>query len=423
MDRIYKSGAVQDPPDPPATPSAGYPTGKDAQTGTPPTDAGAYWFHMVTESLTRIVEWAGFTPDHLDFDLVRKGIALANSRMLSLRRQVTAYDYTKHKGFALMDVLPSGRIMLIYRESTEHGVAESVIREVHSDDGGLTWSAPVTIQAQSGRDLRGISGGVDSQGNFHLIYRTAALAGSDQKGEAITSSDNGETWSTPYEFFSTTGSAHLTMYGKLVETATEIFVLAINTTSDELRKIASDDDGATWTQTSIQTIPTELTEPSCVHVGNNNIVCLLRNNTLDANPSITISEDDGATWSAVSAISNIETGKNAHQLWYDPATDLIHLLFSSRGDAELSSGGVGHLRPFYIASITADELINGSGVWRRQHALPIFGPDFDAGGDGGYPHFVRSNGVVLMSYYLGNQSDGGGADLYIANLTTAAGVE
>ena len=70
MDRVFKSGASGTPPTPPASPSVGYPIGGDPGTGTPATKPGPYWYHMITESLRRLLVASGLTPDHTNLDQV-----------------------------------------------------------------------------------------------------------------------------------------------------------------------------------------------------------------------------------------------------------------------------------------------------------------------------------------------------------------
>ena len=84
MDRVYESNAAASPPSPPATPSSGYPTAGDPANGIPATKPGDYWYHMITESLVRIIEAAGLTPDHTDLDqllsALKGGFGLAESK-------------------------------------------------------------------------------------------------------------------------------------------------------------------------------------------------------------------------------------------------------------------------------------------------------------------------------------------------------
>ncbi|NDY41240.1 hypothetical protein G3N55_00045 [Dissulfurirhabdus thermomarina] len=77
MDRAWEKNAAASPPSPPSSPSIGYPTAGDPSSGTPATLPGAWWYHMVTESLREIVTSAGLTPDHTDVTLVRQALQKA----------------------------------------------------------------------------------------------------------------------------------------------------------------------------------------------------------------------------------------------------------------------------------------------------------------------------------------------------------
>lgn len=66
VDRVYERNAAQSAPQPPADPSVGYPTSGNPAQGVPATIPGDYWYHMITESLRKVIVDAGLTPDHED---------------------------------------------------------------------------------------------------------------------------------------------------------------------------------------------------------------------------------------------------------------------------------------------------------------------------------------------------------------------
>ncbi|SER79060.1 Phage Tail Collar Domain [Vreelandella subterranea] len=70
VDRVYERNASDLAPQPPTNPSSGYPTAGNPAQGIPATLPGPYWYHMITESLRRVVVEAGLTPDHEDLDQV-----------------------------------------------------------------------------------------------------------------------------------------------------------------------------------------------------------------------------------------------------------------------------------------------------------------------------------------------------------------
>jgi hypothetical protein len=80
MDRAYASGAAGIPPAPPAVPSIGYPQTANPGLGVPATKPGAYWYHMVTEELSAVVEAAGLTPDPLALNQLSMAMQAAGYR-------------------------------------------------------------------------------------------------------------------------------------------------------------------------------------------------------------------------------------------------------------------------------------------------------------------------------------------------------
>jgi len=75
MDRAYASGSSGSAPSVPASPSIGYPTAGNPGTGTPATKPGAWWYHMVTEELRKVIADAGLTPDHANLGQLSAAIA------------------------------------------------------------------------------------------------------------------------------------------------------------------------------------------------------------------------------------------------------------------------------------------------------------------------------------------------------------
>lgn len=62
MDRFWESNSHGTPPAVPAIPSIGYPTDGDLPTSVPPTNPGAWWFHMITEEIRAVIVAGGLTP-------------------------------------------------------------------------------------------------------------------------------------------------------------------------------------------------------------------------------------------------------------------------------------------------------------------------------------------------------------------------
>lgn len=74
VDRVYERNTSESAPAAPADPQVGYPTAGNPAQGVPATVPGPYWFHMITESLRRVVVEAGITPDHEDLDQLLSAI-------------------------------------------------------------------------------------------------------------------------------------------------------------------------------------------------------------------------------------------------------------------------------------------------------------------------------------------------------------
>lgn len=72
MDRIFESNSTGTPPAPPEPGAPGFP--QNGAGGTSPTVPGAYWFHMITDSLRNVITTAGLTPDHTDLTLLAQAV-------------------------------------------------------------------------------------------------------------------------------------------------------------------------------------------------------------------------------------------------------------------------------------------------------------------------------------------------------------
>lgn len=96
MDRAFSSGASGTPPSAPVSPSSGYATSGNPGTGTPATKPGAWWYHMVTEELRKLIVDAGLTPDYTNTSQISQAVqamiaaGAANDYKASVRAATTA---------------------------------------------------------------------------------------------------------------------------------------------------------------------------------------------------------------------------------------------------------------------------------------------------------------------------------------------
>lgn len=72
MDRQYAAHTSPAAPELPVSPATGFP--RSSSIGQSPTQAGPYWFHMITESLRNVITGAGLTPDAADLTLLFQAI-------------------------------------------------------------------------------------------------------------------------------------------------------------------------------------------------------------------------------------------------------------------------------------------------------------------------------------------------------------
>lgn len=96
MDRAFSSGAAGSPPPVPTSPSVGFATSGNPGTATPATKPGAYWYHMVTEELRKLIVDAGLTPDPTNLSQISQAVqamiaaGTANDYKASVRAATTA---------------------------------------------------------------------------------------------------------------------------------------------------------------------------------------------------------------------------------------------------------------------------------------------------------------------------------------------
>lgn len=89
--RIYLADAVDNPPEPPESPSPGYPTDGNPIGGQKATAPGAWWIYKVGESLRRVIVAAGLTPSDGNLDLLKDAI-FSGSTSKASQAEVDAGD-------------------------------------------------------------------------------------------------------------------------------------------------------------------------------------------------------------------------------------------------------------------------------------------------------------------------------------------
>ena len=106
MDRFWESNSHGTPPPVPSVPSIGYPTDGDLLTSVPPTNPGAYWFHMMTEEIRAVIVAAGIAPNGptlqllaaLDARYAAGGTAVHLSDLTGSNQSLASSGYQKIPG-------------------------------------------------------------------------------------------------------------------------------------------------------------------------------------------------------------------------------------------------------------------------------------------------------------------------------------
>jgi hypothetical protein len=103
VDRVYQRNTSDSAPQPPTDPSIGYPTGGNPAQGVPATIPGPYWYHMITESLRKVITDAGLEPNHTDLNQLAE--ALGN---LAPAQNIAVFDTPGVTNWPVPEVLKQG---------------------------------------------------------------------------------------------------------------------------------------------------------------------------------------------------------------------------------------------------------------------------------------------------------------------------
>lgn len=184
-----------------------------------------------------------------------------------------AYDYTTntivvrdgssdtyHRHFGGIAEGVDGRLHLVYRRASEHGITDgATVYYCYSDDGGKTWSAEtVLVASASGFDNREQSIGVTPTGRVVVIYnKCVAPSAAPTVIKLLYSDDNGTTWTAGTDIL-TVNYAYARTYGriKLIPGNASVpyrlvFTPYYQVSASPTYKLAawySEDDGLTWTE-------------------------------------------------------------------------------------------------------------------------------------------------------------------------------
>lgn len=245
-----------------------------------------------------------------------------------------------HNAFPGAARLTSGRIVIVYRSGSAHvGGTDGVIKKMHSDDQGITWSFPVTVLVKSGIDLRDPALARLNDGRLAMTLFTYDSTWLD--AHVSYSSDGGATWTTPVElpFPFTDWSA---CSGPIAETSPGVlwafaYGQNIGDTFDSVAAVTSTDNGATWASAGIlldgQADSRHYQEPFAGKLPGGRIMVDVRSDT-DATRRRLIREASGA-WSAPTVVS---TGVSGRPAWLRSSQG--HIILGDRASSGVKRGRI-----------------------------------------------------------------------------------
>jgi len=114
-----------------------------------------------------------------------------------------------------------------------------------SFDGGYAWTAPVqlTTQIASRQHMQLL---VDDNNNLYAVWDNVTGSGKSRSGGFASSTDGGENWSAPIEFFSSEGTPSQLAIG--TDNKGTLVVVYRITETDEIDYLTSTDGGRTWSR-------------------------------------------------------------------------------------------------------------------------------------------------------------------------------
>ena len=307
--------------------------------------------------------------------------------------------------------LRSGRIIFCYSayyggKGDDHDPAR--IAQIHSDDQGLTWSAPKTIEENEGRyNVMSVSLLRSATGKLHMVY-LVKNSWLDCRPYLRTSDDDGATWSAPKLILQAPGY-FVVNNDRLIQTAKGRLILPVafhrsrgqeplSSRSFDARAIAlwitSDDDGKTWQESANWwAMPVRsgsgLQEPGLVEIADGSLWSWART---DAGFQYGfVSKDGGKVWSAPTPTSLASPVSPASIKRIPGSSELLAVFNDHSGRVPFPKGK----RSPLVAAISKD----GGATWGTPKVL-------EGDPDGWYCytaiHFVGDD--VLLAYCAGDSA-------------------
>ncbi|MCX6667835.1 MAG: DUF2341 domain-containing protein [Euryarchaeota archaeon] len=222
--------------------------------------------------------------------------------------------------------------------------ATALIREIHSSDGGATWTSPVTVSGPYTTRAQNVpSIAIDSNDNMYVVWYGGNQATANTQIRFSKSTNGGTTWSAPTNITTSIGATYyLQQYPSIaIDNSNNLYVVWNGRYSGaspgslyHIRFSKSTNGGTTWSAaTNISTLTTAYDQLNpCIALDNANgirVVWYGRAVAAIAQTQIryTASTNGGTTWSASYNISRniaynqqypsiaVDNGNNLHVVW------------------------------------------------------------------------------------------------------------
>jgi len=289
--------------------------------------------------------------------------------------------------FPVAIVLPTGRILVVFRGGAGHLGITGRLEAAWSDDNGKSWCQPVLV-ARSERDDRNPAVGVAPNGEIVVAYHhqgsydaQGKWTGAGPVDTRLTrSADAGQTWSRPYPLSYQPFNGY-SPYGRMLTLPNGTMLMPIyaydgkDPGKDKSYLLRSLDGGLTWNAPTL--VADGFNETSLALLPNGEMLAALRCERGPADVWLARSTDLGYTWTTPQRI----TQPSEHPADLCPLANGFLLMVYGRRH-----------QPFGVEGLLSQD---GGATWPVKIAVadaPI--------SDCGYPSALRlANGTVIITYY------------------------
>lgn len=296
-----------------------------------------------------------------------------------------------YEHFGIMSVNPlDGHMIMVYRKGTAYVGSIGSIYIRHSGDGGANWSNESLLLSEANVDLRNIAGGYVSNGRIIVFYGRYQNSTTWLSISYVTSTNNGDSWSSPQSAYDQPGNTGFSPYGHIVDFGTGLLYQTwyeVDGSTYLLRFSKSYDGGQSFPQQYISTIYSSnnpFTEPSMVNLGGGCLLVLSRINGGTCFAQFK-STKFGNSWTGP-LYTNFETWTNGQNMpWLSfmnyQGTGIVACYYMRRDTSPYKLKAV-----FGLASNLIDNGISG---WNSDTLIEVC--DSTAGYRSGYQSFFHSN--------------------------------